>query len=149
MHIKIHTEFDCDKRILEIEKRLSDLEKEKGTLLTELSSLRASATPEKETPILGLPALHSAPATSTEKIELFLKLFRCRDDVYPKLWENKSKGTKGYAPVCSNEWVRGICGKPKVKCSDCQSRSFMKLDAGVVEAHLRGTSVHLFRGDAH
>lgn len=140
MYIEIHTESEREKRIREIEKRLSDLEKEKSTLLSELSKLRSSAIPEKETPLLGLPALPSAPATTTEKIDLFLKLFRCRDDVYPKLWENKSKGTKGYSPVCANEWVRGVCGKPKVKCSDCQGRSFPKLDIVAVEAHLRGSA---------
>ena len=140
MYIEIHTESEHEKQIREIEKRLSDLEKEKSALLTELFKLRSSAIPEKETPLLGLPALPSAPATTTEKIDLFLKLFRCRDDVYPKLWENKSKGTKGYSPVCANEWVRGVCGKPKVKCSDCQGRSFPKLDTVAVEAHLRGSA---------
>lgn len=129
-----------ENRILEIEKRLSDLDKEKGALLIELSRLRSSAIPEKETPLLGSPATSSAPITATEKIDLFLKLFRCRDDVYPKLWENKSKGTKGYSPACGNEWVRGVCGKPRVKCSDCQGQSFLKLDEVAVEAHLRGTA---------
>ncbi|MEK6726276.1 MAG: DEAD/DEAH box helicase family protein [Deltaproteobacteria bacterium] len=95
---------------------------------------------EKETALLGSPALSSVPATSTEKIDLFLRLFCCRDDVSPKLWENKSKETKGYSPVCANEWVRGVCGKPKVKCSDCQGRSFQKLDTVALEAHLRGAA---------
>lgn len=139
-HIEINTEAERENRIHEIEKRLSDIEKEKSAMLSELSKLRSSAIPEKETPLLGSSASPSAPATTTEKIDLFLKLFRCRDDVYPKLWENKSKGTKGYSPVCANEWVRGVCGKPKVKCSDCQERSFLKLDIVAVEAHLRGTA---------
>lgn len=129
-----------ENRILEIERRLSDLEKEKSVLLIELSKLRSTIFPEKETPLLGSPALPSAPVTAPEKIDLFLNLFRCRDDVYPKLWENKSKGTKGYSPACGNEWARGICGKPKVKCSDCQGQSFLKLDEVAVEAHLRGTA---------
>ncbi|MDO8446568.1 MAG: DEAD/DEAH box helicase family protein [Deltaproteobacteria bacterium] len=140
MHIEIHTESEREKRTHEIERRISDLEKEKSDLLSELSRLQSTTIPEKETPLLGLPALTSAPATTSEKINLFLKLFRCRDDVYPKLWENRSKGTKGYSPVCAHEWVRGVCGKPKVKCSDCQGRSFLKLDAVAVETHLRGTA---------
>ena len=139
-HIGINTKSEAKKRIHEIEKRLSDLEKEKNALLTELSKLRSTTIPEKETALLGSPALPSAPAATIEKIDLFLKLFRCRDDVYPKLWENKSKETKGYSPACANEWVRTVCGKPKVKCSDCRGQSFMKLDTVAVEAHLRGSA---------
>jgi hypothetical protein len=129
-----------ENRIPEIERRLSDLEKEKSVLLNELSRLRSSLiqVQVKETALLGSPALLSAPTNTTEKINLFLDLFRCRDDVYPKLWENKSKGTKGYSPACGNEWVRGVCGKPRIKCADCQSQSFLKLDAVAADAHLRG-----------
>ncbi|MBI5048728.1 MAG: DEAD/DEAH box helicase family protein [Deltaproteobacteria bacterium] len=131
----------CEKRIREIEKRLSDIEEEKSALLNELSELHAAVLKQEIAPQpLGSSALPSAPATTTEKIELFLKLFRCREDVYPKLWQNKLKGTKGYSLACANEWVRGVCEKPKVKCSDCQSQSFLKLDAAAVEAHLRGAA---------
>lgn len=28
----------------------------------------------------------------------------------------------GYSPACRNEWVRGICGKPQVKCGECPTR---------------------------
>ncbi len=38
-----------------------------------------------------------------EKIKLFMSLFKGRDDVYAKRWENKKKGTAGYSPFCSNE----------------------------------------------
>ena len=39
----------------------------------------------------------------TEKISLYKKLFRGRDDVYAIRWENKN-GRAGYSPVCANEW---------------------------------------------
>ena len=39
-------------------------------------------------PILGAPASESVPETPAQKIELFLKLFRCRESVFPKLWES-------------------------------------------------------------
>ena len=130
-----------EKRIREIEKRLSALEKEKGVLQNELSKLQSAVLKQEIAPQpRGSSALPAAPATTTEKIELFLKLFRCREDVYPKLWQNKLKGTKGYSPACANEWVRNVCEKPKVKCSDCQSQSFLKLDVAAVEAHLRGAA---------
>ncbi len=39
---------------------------------------------------------------SLTKISLFMSLFKGRDDVYAKQWENKNKGTSGYSPVCLN-----------------------------------------------
>ena len=43
-----------------------------------------------------------------DKIALFRRLFRGREDVYPKLWQNQKTAKKGYSPACSNEWVRGV-----------------------------------------
>ena len=50
--------------------------------------------------------------TPEEKIILFLRLFRGRDNVFPRLWQNQKTGKKGYAPACANEWVRGVCENP-------------------------------------
>jgi len=77
---------------------------------------------------------------SQKKIELFMSLFRGRSDVYAKRWENK-KGGSGYSPACFNEWVKGVCFKPKVKCSKCDHKWYSKLDEGVTENHLRGKAV--------
>jgi hypothetical protein len=59
-----------------------------------------------------------------KKIQLFMTLFKGRDDVYAKRWENK-EGKAGYAPVCRNEWKSGLCGKPAAKCFDCSHRHTM------------------------
>lgn len=83
-----------------------------------------------------------ANSDPTEKIKLFMSLFKGRDDLYAKRWESRD-GKSGYAPVCLNEWQRGICRKPEVRCSTCRQRSFAALDEVVVEAHLRG---HLVSG---
>ena len=40
----------------------------------------------------------------SDKIRLFMTLFKGRDDVYARRWENKKKGTSGYSPCCLNEW---------------------------------------------
>jgi hypothetical protein len=53
------------------------------------------------------------------KIALFRSLFRVRDDVYARRFESRKTGKSGYAPACANEWVRGVCEKPRIKCSDC------------------------------
>ena len=51
----------------------------------------------------------------SEKVRLFRSLFRGREDVYAKRWQNRD-GRFGYAPVCLNEWKSGLCKKPEVKC---------------------------------
>jgi superfamily II DNA or RNA helicase len=73
-----------------------------------------------------------------EKVKLFMSLFRGREDVYAKRWENKAKGTAGYSPACGNEWNPGICQKPKIKCSVCKYQNFLSLNEAAVNAHLRG-----------
>ena len=77
-----------------------------------------------------------------EKIELFMSLFRGRDDVYAKRWVNK-KGEPGYSPVCLNKWVPGVCSKPKVvKCTDCNNKNYGAMSPGVIEEHLRGEEIY-------
>jgi hypothetical protein len=78
------------------------------------------------------------PTTPKEKISLFRQLFRGRDDVYPLLWVSSKTGRKGYSPACGNEWVGGICEKPRVKCSECPNQAFLPLDDKVVLDHLQG-----------
>ena len=46
-----------------------------------------------------------APTAAADKIALFRRLFRGRDDIFPKLWINPRTGRKGYAPACTSEWV--------------------------------------------
>jgi superfamily II DNA or RNA helicase/very-short-patch-repair endonuclease len=72
------------------------------------------------------------------KIALFRSLFRGRDDVYPRRFESRKTGRGGYAPACGNEWVRGICEKPRIKCADCPNRSFLPVSDQVIRQHLSG-----------
>lgn len=77
---------------------------------------------------------------SMKKIKLFMSLFRGREDVYAKRWENPKKGTAGYSPACTNEWKPGICQKPKIKCTDCKNKDYLALNEKVIDDHLRGRS---------
>jgi len=70
-----------------------------------------------------------------------MSLFKGRDDVYAKKWENKKKATSGYSPVCLNQWQVGLCGKPKASCSKCANQLYDALDEHVIEDHLRGSIV--------
>jgi hypothetical protein len=78
---------------------------------------------------------HSAPA---DKVALFRSLFRGRDDVYPRRFESRRTGKSGYAPVCANEWVRGLCEKPRVKCAHCPHRRLLPMTDEVIRQHLIG-----------
>lgn len=80
-------------------------------------------------------------SSTIEKIELFMSLFKGRDDVFAKRWENHKKETSGYSPACGNEWQPGICQKPKIKCSACKNKDYLQLDQQVVDKHLRGEIV--------
>ena len=77
----------------------------------------------------------SSPA---EKIALFRSLFRGREDVYPRRFESRKTGKAGYAPACANEWVRGVCEKPKIKCAECPHRRFLPVTDEVIRWHLSG-----------
>ena len=78
-------------------------------------------------------------SSSTEsKIDLFLSLFRGREDAYAKRWYSPKTEKSGYSPVCLNEWERGICDKRKIKCNVCPNRNLRKLDKKAIYQHLEG-----------
>lgn len=72
------------------------------------------------------------------KIAVFRSLFRGRDDVYPRRFESRKTGRSGYAPACANEWVRGVCEKPRIKCAECPNRRFLPVTDDVIRWHLSG-----------
>src|SRR5438309_6117820 len=84
------------------------------------------------------PSLVHHLSSSDEKIALFRSLFRGREDVYPRRFENRNTGKSGYAPACANEWVRGVCEKPRIKCSDCPNQRFFQVTDEVIRWHLSG-----------
>ena len=119
-----------------IRERLARLDIERAKLerrLAELARLRPPAT-EIEEP--GVEITKRSPTRA--KIALFRSLFAGREDVYPKRWENAAKGTAGYAPVCANEWQRGVCHKPRVRCGACPNQAFLPVTDEAVDGHLRG-----------
>lgn len=77
-------------------------------------------------------------SSSDAKIRVFRSLFRGREDVYPRRFESPKTGRVGYAPACANEWVRGVCEKPRVKCAECPNRRFVPVTDDVIHWHLSG-----------
>ncbi len=61
--------------------------------------------------------------------------------MYPKLWQNQKTGKKGYSPACSNEWIRGVCEKPRVKCGECPNQAFLPVTTEVILDHLHGRHI--------
>src|SRR5258708_36418268 len=77
-------------------------------------------------------------STPAAKIALFRSLFHGREDVYPRRFESRKTGRGGYAPACANEWVRGVCEKPRIKCAECPNRRFLPVTDEVIRRHLSG-----------
>jgi hypothetical protein len=107
-----------------IEARLSALESERELLLA-----RRSALLDTNIVVLRL--------SSSQKIDIYMKLFRGRQDIYANRWQNK-QGRSGYSVSCHNEWQQGKCNKPKIKCSECPNQAFKVLDQQAIYDHLVG-----------
>jgi len=115
--------------ISEIDDRLAELENEKLQLLALRQTLKSGS---KNRPIQTF--------TPEQKVALFRRWFRGRDDIYAIRWQN-SQGRSGYSVACDNEWVTGICNKPRIKCQDCTHRKFSELNEQTIYRHLAGHQV--------
>lgn len=122
----------------EIEQRLKAVRVEEKSLLAELLALDAKRDETLFPSPLGERVRLETPKSVEEKLKLFKELFACRENVYPKLWHNQKSGAKGYSPACNNEWIRGVCDKPRVKCSECPNQAFPSLDEFALRRHLEG-----------
>ena len=119
---------ELNTRQSELIARLAELQHERATLLRPIA---APGVGDSE-PIV------TTQSSQEEKIALFRRLFRGREDVYPRRFESVRTGKKGYQPVCRNEWISGICEKPKIRCENCAHREFLPITDIVVRNHLQG-----------
>jgi superfamily II DNA or RNA helicase/very-short-patch-repair endonuclease len=85
---------------------------------------------------VALPVDRTSPVTG--KIALFRSLFRGREEVYARRFVSGKTGLAGYQPVCGNEWVRGVCEKPRIRCGECACQRFLPVTDEVVRWHLSG-----------
>ncbi len=131
--------FDSDRKALAAqiareEARLTEIAVEQAASRQRLDTLRAQLETPRQPAVVATPT----PQTNAEKVALFRSLFRGRTDVFPKYWQNPKKETVGYAPACANEWVRGVCEKPRVKCGECPNQAFIAVTDRVISDHLSG-----------
>ncbi len=132
-------EPQSDNHSKEIERtleRLKQLDAERIDLRRRLTDLMSG--PTREPDVIGASGNVSSLSSAQDKIALFRELFSGRTDVYTKRWENIAKGKAGYAPACANEWKRGLCGKPAVRCGACPNQAFLPVTDATIEDHLRG-----------
>jgi hypothetical protein len=132
---------DASEEIAHIRRRLAELNEERVELERQLEALEQQLISDSRAEV-ERPAFVDAPVSnnspSIAKVELFLRLFAGRPDVFPVRWENRKDGRAGYSPACSNEWAKGICGKPKVKCGECPHQAFIPPSEDIIERQLRG-----------
>jgi len=122
-----------------LQERLRQLEQEQPAIEAELARLPADGVREiSGTQSTALPERQDQAFDNRAKVELFRSLFRGRADILALRWENLKTGKSGYAPACANEWKRGLCEKPRVKCSACPNQAFIAATDRVVAYHLRG-----------
>ena len=110
---------NMEQRITAIRARLKRLSTEQEKLEQELHELLLIR--QRTISSWSPPARTSDQYPPDEKIRIFRSLFRGREDVFPRRFESMKTGKSGYQPVCTNEWRRGICSKPKIKCSECRA----------------------------
>jgi superfamily II DNA or RNA helicase len=134
------------------ESRIADLQAEVKEANGRLTVLRDQLAAAPLVPIAVQPKTHpataAAPPTNATKVALFRSLFRGRDDVFPRRWENEKKGKSGYSPACDNEWDWGLCEKKKgpgagrrATCGECHNQAFIPVSDEEVAKHLRGDQV--------
>jgi superfamily II DNA or RNA helicase len=124
---------------------------EMARLREDIKVLRPFPIPQQSVPMDVPPQVHSTTPIPPQKvfstsvpsqirpnatgIEVFRALFRGRDDVYAKRWENLQKATSGYTPACAKEWKRPHCTKPQKKCTECV---YSPMTHDVITSHLAG-----------
>lgn len=131
------TESNPDVEVSRLRARLTELALERTALESRLAALARPSRVSEGAPAPAAGTITDA-STPEEKLTLFRSLFAGRPDVSPVRWENSKSGRSGYAPACANEWVRGVCDKPTIKCGACGNQAFIPVSLDTLARHLRG-----------
>ena len=133
--------------IAELEKKLADKKQEleeaqkkhiQTATAKQTTEIENSIEPQLDIQPHAFPSEINNSSSPEIKIALFRSLFKGREDIYAKRFESTKTGKSGYLPVCSNEWVRGICEKPKINCNQCTKRLFEPVTNEAIRFHLEG-----------
>jgi hypothetical protein len=131
---------ELDQDIIKAEEELKSLNVRRKELVEKILSLKKQRNSSFKEPKVTFPLNNGNDinnhSSEKDKIDLFRSLFKGRIDVFPKRFENTKTGKSGYSPACDNEWVRGICEKPKIKCSNRQRQNFIPVTDKIIRNHL-------------
>jgi superfamily II DNA or RNA helicase len=132
---------EIDRLAAELENKLKDLDSKRKEIQEKISHLalqRKTFTVAENASSQSLARPVSEISSVSQKIGLFRSLFKGREDLYAQRWESIKTGKTGYQPVCKNDWIRGICRKPVIKCGNCAAREFVPISDSVIHRHLFG-----------
>lgn len=79
-----------------------------------------------------------ASFSKSDKIALFRKLFRGREDVYPLRWESSRNGKSGYSPAIKNKWEYHEAKKQGDKNVNPE---YLPVTDEIIQQHLEGKIV--------
>ena len=120
---------EIDRRLAELEGELAQLNAQRAEVLKQITELQQDKkqilSETEEPPRTANPLTVTDQSSQEAKIALFRSLFRGREDVYAKRFENLKTGKKGYWPVRLSKWVS-------------EDREFLPLTDRVIENHLSG-----------
>ena len=133
------TNIDIDRLLAEAENELLVVDNQRAELIARIKELRQRKALRDQPAQLALQLSNVAVSNQSnqeEKIALFRTLFRGREDVFPRRFENVRTGKSGYKPVCRNDWVNGVDSKAKISSGESSARDFIPLSNDVIRSHL-------------
>lgn len=138
----MRTLSEINQMLAAIEGELQQLDAQRAEMLAQVAGLKQERAAVLEAQAaegpLAPPAAVTNRSAQEAKVALFRSLFRGREDVYARRFESLKTGKRGYQPVCRNEWVSGVCEKPRTRCDDCSFREYLPVTDDVVRNHLLG-----------
>ncbi|MCK5331917.1 MAG: hypothetical protein KAK01_10935 [Candidatus Marinimicrobia bacterium] len=129
--LRVENKSKKEPEIQRIHRELGELEDKREKLLNRIAELEYDVKNS-------LDPVASNRSHYSEKIRLFRSLFKGREDVFPRRFESTKTGRTGYQPACENEWIPGICAKPRVKCAVCEQRELIPVSDSIIRNHLLG-----------
>ncbi|MBF0388391.1 MAG: DEAD/DEAH box helicase family protein [Candidatus Omnitrophica bacterium] len=124
--------LSLEAKVKNINHQIAVLQELKAKCLQKIQALSVPVVPAQSQPVT---------TSLDDKTAIFLSYFHGRADIYAKLWVNNRTGKRGYSPACKHEWVRSLCRKPAVKCSECPNQQFLPFDGAIIRQHLEGRQV--------
>src|SRR5258708_382403 len=131
--------MDLQSQISGVEQRLAELEAERAELISQLEILQKPSPPKaRSLPVITPSSAITNQSSPDEKLALFRRLFRGREDIYACRWENSKTGMSGYSPSCEGGW--------KSFKQNTADRIYLPLTYDEIRCHLRGEDPNEWHG---